>query len=167
MDFLKNMRDMIHSFSHETRMALAMAIMGVSVLSFFYVWDAVIPSRLISLAPTPPAVTEAETANPTQITMAGPFEPVPAGGTAPRTDTSEDALTPAKGIVGTLVAGLGGLFAPASQDQSSLSPGRSLSDFGGSVAKGALRLWETAVDFVLKTMDAIARIVMPFVAPQY
>lgn len=166
MDFLKNMRDVIHSFNHETRMALAMAIMGVAVLSFFYVWDAVIPSRLISLSPIPPAVTGVDTTDPMQITMAGPFEPAPAGGVAPRTDTSEDALTPAKGIVGTL-AGLGGLFAPASQDQSSLSLGRSLSDFGGSIIRGAMRLYEMAVDVVVRAMDVLLRMSTGLVAPNY
>lgn len=166
MDFLKNMHDTILGFSHETRMALAMAIMGISVLSFFYVWYAVIPSRLISLSPIPPTVTGVETTNPTQITMAGPFEPAPAGGVAPRTDTSEDALTPAKGIVGTL-AGLGGLFAPSSQDQSSLSIGRSLSDFGGSIIRGAMRLYGLAVHSVVRAMDVFLRMSTGLVAPNY
>lgn len=166
MDFFKNMRDVIHGFSHETRMVIAMAIMGIAVLSFFAIWNTVVPLRLIALSPIPPAAEETENTGPAQLTMAGPFEPVPVGGVEPRTEDSQDVLTPAEGIVGTL-AGLGGLFAPASGDQSFTSMARSLGDFGWSVIRGAVRFWDMTVDFVAKTADALRRMSFPLVAPTY
>ena len=169
MDFFKNMRDTIRGFSHETRMVIAMGTMGVALLSFFYVWNAVIPLRLISLSPIAPSATKPEITGPVQLTMAGPFEPVPAlpadgqvGGSA-RTDTSEsqDVLTPTEGIIGTL-AGLGGFFAPARDDQSFTSMASSLRDLGLSAVRGAMRLWEMAVDFVFRIVDALRQITLPF-----
>lgn len=166
MDFFKNMRDVIHGFSHETRTVFAMLIMGTAVLSFFYIWNMTVPLRLVALSPIPPGSEEAEVTGPAQLTMAGPFEPVPVGGMGPRTADSQDVLTPTEGIIGTL-AGLGGLFAPASRDYSFASMARSLGDFGWSVIRGAVRFWGASADFTMKTTDALRRTLLLFAAPTY
>ena len=165
MDFFKNMRDMIHGFSHETRTALAMAIMGVFALSFFAIWNTVAPLRLVSLSPIPPAVKEAKDTGPAQLTMAGPFEPVPAQG-AGEANASEDILSPAQGIAGTF-GGLGDFFAPTDEDQTFISMARSLADFGRSVVRGAMRLYEMAADLVMGAMGALQRTSINFVVPNY
>ncbi len=171
MDFFKNMRDIIHSFSHETRTALAMGIMGVAMLSFFYVWNIVTPLRMVSLAPTPAATDEPESLGPTQITMAGPYEPMPASGVskAVPADTSDGILSPVQGIAGTF-AGLGELFSPSDADgggQTFTSMARSLADLGGSVARGAMRLFWLVADMIGSVVDALQKISTNFVAPNY
>ena len=49
MEFLQATRDRIHHWPHETRTVLALMVMGVVVVAFFFTWIGGISSRLIAI----------------------------------------------------------------------------------------------------------------------
>lgn len=171
MEFFKNMRDVIHGLTHETRTVLAAVSMGALILLFFVVWNAAVPLRLVSLSPIPPGASAPESFMPTQVTMAGPYEPVPAGGSeiASVSSPSQDALTPVAGVAETF-ANLGSFFASsASQnsDQSFASMFRAVGSLGIRVGRGALRVADVSGSAAVAGAAALQRIVAPLVAPNY